>query len=140
MEHVDQALLPTVLRQLRAALRPAGKLFVQIQPLYYSSNGSHLMYKVPQRWGHLLDQDSRYTEKLRAACRDDVEFRDLNSMYRTLNRITVPHLCSLMEAAGLRLVRRYEAREDHPIPAPLSEIYTEATLRTHGVELLAEPA
>ena len=45
MEHVDQALLPSVLAKLRAALKPGGKLFIQIQPLYYSSNGSHLMSK-----------------------------------------------------------------------------------------------
>jgi SAM-dependent methyltransferase len=140
MEHVDQALLPAVLRQLRAALKPGGKLFIQIQPLYYSSDGGHLMYKVPERWGHLLNQDSRYAEKLRAACRDEAEFRALSSMYRTLNRVTAPHLFALVEAAGMRIVRRFVAREEHAIPAPLLEIYNEAVLRTHGVELLAEPA
>ena len=140
MEHVDQALLPAVLRQLREALKPGGKIFIQIEPLYYSSDGGHLMHKVPERWGHLLHQDSRYEEKLRAACRDGEEFRALTSMYRTLNRITAPHLFALVEGAGLRIVRRFTAREDYPIPEPLLEIYTEAALRTHGVELLAEAA
>jgi len=139
MEHVDQALLPEVLSKLRGALKPDGKIFIQIQPLYYSSNGGHLMYKIPQRWGHLLDQDSRYIEKLRATCRDESEFRALTSMYRTLNRLTAPHLFALVRAAGMRIVREFVAREEHPIPEPLLDIYTEAVLRTHGVELLAEP-
>ncbi len=139
MEHVDQPLLQSVLRQLRDALKPGGKLFIQIQPLYYSSDGGHLMHKVPQRWGHLLEQDNRYAAKVRAACRDEAEFAALNSMYRTLNRLTAPHLFALVRAAGMRIVREHVARADYPIPEPLLEIYNEAALRTHGVELLAEP-
>jgi SAM-dependent methyltransferase len=138
-EHVDQQLLPAVLRQLRDALKPGGKLFIQIQPLYYSSDGGHLMYKVPERWGHLLNQTNRYDEKISAACRDGAEYRALTGMFSTLNRITAPQLFTLVEAAGLRILRRFTSREDHPIPEPLLHSYTEAALRTDGVELLAEP-
>jgi SAM-dependent methyltransferase len=138
-EHVDQPLLPAVLRQLRDALKPGGKLFIQIQPLYYSSDGGHLMYKVPERWGHLLNQANRYDEKLSAACRDAAEYRALTSMFSTLNRITAPHLFALVGAAGLRILRRFTSREDYPIPEPLLHVYTEAALRTDGVEVLAEP-
>ena len=50
----------------------------------------------------------------------------------------MPHLFALVRAAGMRIVREFVAREDYPIPEPLLEIYHEAVLRTHGVELLAE--
>jgi len=61
-------------------------------------------------------------------------------MYRALNRLTVPQLFALVRAASMRIVREYPGRAEDPIPHVLLEIYNEAVLRTHGVELLGETA
>jgi SAM-dependent methyltransferase len=136
MEHVDQPMLPKVLRQLHDVLNPGRRMLVQIQPLYYSSDGGHLMFKIPEPWGHLIRQDSSYIGKLRAACGSDNEFRGLLAMYRTLNRVTAPGLMRLAREAGFSLLREYTTREEREPPRDLLEAYQEAALRTDQVVLL----
>ena len=82
-EHVDRDLFATVLQDLRRLLRPAGHLFIQISPLYYTSQGSHLGGLVSESWGHLTNQLDTYRRKLRDACPDDEIFSILWSTYTT---------------------------------------------------------
>ena len=136
MEHVDQPLLAKVLRQLHDVLKPGGRMLVQIEPLYYSAGGSHLMFKVAEPWGHLVQQDSSYIGRLRTACGSDNEFRALLAMYRTLNRLTAPGLMRLVRETGFSVLREYTTRDEREPPADLLEVYQEAALRTDQVVLL----
>lgn len=138
MEHVREDVVNTTLAMLRRALRPGGLLFVQIAPLYYSSEGSHLFHKVPERWGHLLHQHSEYMRLLAEASPDRSEFEGLVSTYETLNRITAPRLLDAIRAAGFEVLREYYTRDDHPIPPPVAEAYREEVLRTAQFVVLSQ--
>jgi len=135
-EHIDQRLLPGIITQLRESLKPNGKILVQIAPLYYSSEGSHLLPWTKERWSHLSLQDDIHTARLKAAAGDEATFRDLTQMYRTLNRITYQELAKLMRAAGLKIEREYFSREKFEIPAGLLDVYNEDALRTNCVVYL----
>ncbi len=139
-EHIEQRILPSVLAQLRLALRPGGLLFIQIAPLFYSSEGAHLNHLVPEPWGHLINQHSLYREKLRAACPDDASFNSHWATYTTLNRITAPALLKAVRAAGFNVLRDYTTREDLDIPTQLEGIFERDVLLTNQVVLLAQPA
>jgi SAM-dependent methyltransferase len=140
-EHIDQRLLPEIVSQLRQALKPGGKLFVQIAPLYYSSEGSHLLPWIPERWGHLSNQHDIYREKLQQAVNHEkVAFDSLWSMYSTLNRLTAEQLVRAVVSGGFSIIRQSCSREEHEIPQGLLDVYMEEALRTFQIVLLAEPA
>lgn len=136
-EHVEQKVLPEILETLRCALKLNGCLFIQIAPLFYSSDGSHLMYKVPEPWGHLSNQSSIYLEKLRAACANDDEFRALKSMYETLNRLTASQLVKLVNDAGFKIVREYRTERNDGIPAEIIDVYNRDILLNEQIVILA---
>ena len=116
-EHVDRDLLATVLQDLRRLLRPAGHLFIQISPLYYSSQGSHLGGLIPEPWAHLTNQLDTYRSKLRDVCPDDEIFSILWSTYATLNRLTAAELLELVTGCGFTILRQ-QTTSDGPAPLP----------------------
>jgi SAM-dependent methyltransferase len=136
LEHVDRRLLPEVLHMLREALTPDGLLFVQVAPLYYSAEGSHLFERIPEPWGHLLNQHDVYYAKLAHAVEDPDERRALWSTYRTLNKLTADELIQATRDAGLHLLRTYTTRDTYEVPPRLPEIFNEAVLCTNQVVLL----
>jgi SAM-dependent methyltransferase len=136
-EHVSQDIFDTILRKLHRRLKPGGLLFIQIAPLYYSSQGSHLMSRLPEPWGHLQMQHNLFIDKLFRACSDHAEFHLLHGTYQTLNRITAPALQAAVEATGFEILRVYTTTEDIMPPAELLQIYREDVLRTNQVALLA---
>lgn len=138
-EHIRQDLLPETVRMLRAALRPAGLLFIQIAPLFYSSEGSHYFPFVPERWGHLLNQHNVYREKLAKALGSGEALEAALSTLETLNRVTAPELVRLLRGGGFEVLREFRTREDHDIPRPLLDAYNEEALRTDQIALLAQP-
>jgi SAM-dependent methyltransferase len=137
-EHVDQTLLAITLEKLRGMLKPWGKLMIQIAPLYFSAEGSHMNRWLAEPWGHLVNQHSRYRAKLEG-CTDEATFKLLWSTYSTLNRITAPQLIAAVHAAGFTLAREYMTRDEREIPEVLKGVYTEEVLRTDQVVLLATP-
>lgn len=139
-EHVSQDIFDMTLRKLHRRLKPGGLLFIQIAPLYYSSQGSHMMSKLPEPWGHLRMQQNLFMDSLFRACPDKGEFHLLYGTYQTLNRITAPALQAAVEAAGFDIVRAYTTTEDITPPAYLLQVYREDVLRTNQVALLARKA
>jgi len=96
-EHIDPRVINSVVRQLHERLRPDGVVFVQIAPLYYSAEGSHLCDYVGEPWGHLLNPENVYYDKLVASTTADTGLLDsLWSTYTTLNRITASGLLRLL--------------------------------------------
>ena len=136
-EHVEQSMLSSVLNQLKARLKPNGLLFIQIAPLYYSAEGSHLFHKIPEPWGHLSNQDSVYYAKLCSSCESKYEIDTLWSCYQTLNRLTADGLIELLESSGLHIIRKYFTQESHYLPDNLSRVYKKEVLLTNQIVVLA---
>lgn len=135
-EHVDQRLLAATLESLRNALKPGGYLFVQIAPLYYSAEGSHLYEQLREPWAHLHSQLNLYRARLRRAVGNGDLFQRLWSTYQTLNRITAPELEAAITSAGFEIVRRYTTETGHEVPPSLLLIYREDVLKTEQIVLL----
>jgi SAM-dependent methyltransferase len=60
---------------VKQALRPTGLFLAQIAPLYYSSEGSHLLHRIPEPWGHLTTQLDVYYGRLCERCRTPASAR-----------------------------------------------------------------
>ena len=139
-EHVEQPKVHEVLCQLRDKLKPGGYLFVQIAPLYYSADGSHLFHRIPEPWAHLRLQDSVYFHRLCEACESREEVDALWSCYQWLNRMTMPALRQHLVDAGFQIEREYSNGTPHEVPADLLEIYQREVLETNQVVFLARVA
>jgi hypothetical protein len=141
-EHIDERVLPDVMNLLHRALKPTGVILVQIAPLYYSAEGSHLMQWVNEPWGHLLNQHNAYYDKLVAATRECSEelCTALWSTYRTLNRITVSELVNLLKGHGFEILKEYKTQDGIDPPERLKKIFDLSVLTTNQIVLLARRA
>jgi hypothetical protein len=145
-EHVERTILDSVVADFHAALAPAGLCFVQIDPLFYSPQGSHLGRFAARPWAHLCMDDAdlerfvmaaapgtvpadEITEQFRSMPFDEYK-RFIFRHYRELNRITADELLSLFARNGFELVWERRRRTDQPIPEELSGRYDEDLLRT----------
>jgi cyclopropane fatty-acyl-phospholipid synthase-like methyltransferase len=138
-EHVDQRLLLDSLVLIRNALRPGGLFLAQIAPLYFSAHGSHLTHKIAQPWGHLLTQDTVLRERLAAATPDADEFRALESVYGTLNRLTAPEFVEAIKAAGFKILRTYVTKDKEKPTPELLRVFNRDVLTTNQVVVLSQP-
>ena len=136
-EHVEQPLLLSIIKQLKGKLQRNGRLFIQIAPLYYSAEGSHLFHKIPIPWGHLSIQENIYLSKLMSACNSIQEFEVLRSCYQTLNRMTIEELIGVIEDSGLRILRKYTTSEAIEPPKQLLGAYKIDALKINQIVLLA---
>lgn len=138
-EHVEQRLFDSVLAQLHAKLKPDGYLFIQIAPLFFSAEGSHLFHRIPIPWGHLTIQESAYYGMLCDACGSREEIDHLWSCYQWLNRVTGVDLKRRLLASGFNIVREYMTQDPHVdcLPASLLDIYRQDVLLTNQIVLLA---
>ncbi len=139
-EHVEQPRVDEVLAMLRGKLKPGGRLFVQIAPLYYSADGSHLYHRIPEPWAHLRDQESVYYSKLCRACDSPEEVAALWSCYQWLNKMTSARLREHLEAAGFVIEREFFAGFPADVPAELLGVYQREVLETNQLVYLARVA
>lgn len=153
-EHVSQKMLAAAFASIKAVLKRDGMFFLQISPLYYSANGSHMGPWVPEPWAHLsMQQDAFYrcllaAEPTAAAVRSEwsvyispdadkeTERAKLWDIYYTLNKITAPQLCRLARGAGFEIVRDYRTKCDATVPQHMAEIYDQGILTTEQIVLL----
>jgi SAM-dependent methyltransferase len=157
-EHVSQEYLERAFASLKAALRPEGAILLQISPLYYSRDGSHLTEWIPVPWGHLSMQNNDYFNRLMSAeetpervrqdwtvyisldADRDEERRLAWELYDTLNKATALQLSQIANKCGLKIVRDYRTKNDDPIPENLLHIYSEDVLRTEQIVWLLQHA
>jgi len=148
-EHVDRPLLDTVVADLRAALRPGGLCFVQIDPLYYSPSGSHLGRFAVQPWAHLLRDDAALRALVMSAKVEDVPPDEITEQFRSrtfaeyqefifqhyleLNRITADELVALHTRNGFVLEHEIRHRTQLEVPSELLGKYAQEDLVTHEV-------
>ncbi|KVD26042.1 SAM-dependent methyltransferase [Burkholderia ubonensis] len=153
-EHVAQDMLDRAMGSIFDALNPGGHFFLQISPLYYSPNGSHMMPWVTDPWAHLSMQADVFRQRLFEAPPTSEKVRNewavyipmeantaaerdaLWETYETLNRVTAPQLCRLALASGFEIVRDYRTKVDTEIPQHLADAYNRETLLTEQVVLL----
>jgi len=135
-EHIPHPMIPGILKMLLGALKPHGVLFIQVAPLYYSAEGSHMTAWVKEPWCHLLHQHDIFYEKLEQHTKDREEAKSLWNTYRTLNRVTAQQLASFVTAAGFETLRDYRTQDEYAVPAELLSIYTKEVLVTNQIVLL----
>lgn len=135
-EHVDQLIFDNVVSQLKGKLKKNGLLFIQIAPLFYSAEGSHLFHRIAEPWGHLSMQENLYYSRLCMAAQSKEEVDALWSCYQTLNRITAPELLERLQQAGLKILREQTFPGSRRPPRKLLGIYQKDVLETEQVVVL----
>jgi SAM-dependent methyltransferase len=135
-EHVEQPFIQPILEALRSMLKPSGLLFLQIAPLYYSAEGSHLKPWIPEPWAHLRYQHSVYKKMLEAGCPDEAERKTLWSVFTTLNKVTADQLVDLSNRAGFEVLRDYRTQDEITVPSDLPSIFKIDVLSNNQVVLL----
>lgn len=134
-EHVERSILDRVVADFHSALAPGGLCFVQIDPLYYSPQGSHLGRFATAPWAHLRMSEAALQEFVLAAAPGTVpadeiteQFRSMSfdeykrfifRHYQELNRITADELVALFKRNGFELLWQKRRRTEEPIPAEL---------------------
>jgi cyclopropane fatty-acyl-phospholipid synthase-like methyltransferase len=140
-EHVNNRLYPSVLAELVSKMKPGGLFFVQISPLYFSPEGSHLWAIGYDRWEHLTNQTSDVYEDIFTHSQISSEAKEaLWSMFRTLNRVTASQLLNRLADAGLVLIREQRDCINLEPTKDLLSIYSrEVLLNYQVVALLRKP-
>jgi len=145
-EHVERPLLDAVVADFHSVLAPGGLCFVQIDPLFYSPQGSHLGRFATAPWAHLRMSESALQQFVLAAAPETVppdeiteQFRSMSfddykrfifRHYQELNRITADELVALFTRNGFELLWQNRRRTEEAIPADLHGQYDEELLRT----------
>src|SRR5574340_431946 len=133
-EHIERPYLNRVIADLFRLLRPGGLFFVQIEPLYYSPNGSHLGRFVKEPWAHLLWEEV-VLKKAVLDCAGDIpasekefnffarSFEDYKAFiyeeFLKLNKLTAGELVGLFQDHGFRKIREERFKVALPAPANL---------------------
>lgn len=145
-EHVERKILDQVVAGFHSVLAPGGYCFVQIDPLFFSPQGSHLGRFAAQPWAHLLMADDALERFVMAAAPETVPADEITEQfrsmpfdeykrfifrhYRELNRITADELVALFARNGFGLVWEKRRRTTESIPDQLAGCYDADLLRT----------
>lgn len=150
-EHIRQDFLDDVVSDIRDILPAGGYVLLQVAPLFYSANGSHLNYLLSEPWAHLLYQHDRLEEMVFNARRpgevgqivtphDDESFRQFKKgtwdCYLTLNRITGDEILELFQRHGFETIKEYRTDCEAEPPEKLKRIYSENVLRNEQIVIL----
>jgi len=155
-EHVDRNILDRVVEDFHTVLKPGGYCFLQVDPLYYSPQGSHLGRFATAPWAHLqmaADELERFvmaaeegtvpadeiTEQFRSRSFDEYK-RFIFRHYRELNRVTADELVALFQRNGFALLWEKRRRTTEPIPDGLLDLQEEDVLRTCEIVALFQSA
>lgn len=150
-EHVAE--VGPVLSDLYRITQPGGKLFIQVEPLFYGPFGSHLGRLIPEPWAHLRGSEMEFLERAWAAedrvpeGEKDVLYRTnefqqvkkyLLGEYGTLNRISAPALIEAVVQAGYTVEASTRIEVAHLEPHPvLAARYGNELLKTTEVLIQA---
>ncbi|MTH99980.1 cyclopropane-fatty-acyl-phospholipid synthase family protein [Roseibium sp. RKSG952] len=135
-EHVNNRIYPSILEDLYNRLKPGGHFFVQISPLYFAPEGSHLWAIGYNRWEHLISQTSDVHDDVNNSDLSDQHKKLLLAMFDTLNRITADDLLTRFKAAGFELIREQRDQVDFEPPEELVRAYQRDALKTFQIVAL----
>jgi cyclopropane fatty-acyl-phospholipid synthase-like methyltransferase len=137
IEHVSRETLQTTLTAIHTSLRQGGVAFIQISPLYFSPEGSHLRAIGYQAWDHLTRQTSEVLNDICAfAGADEARADKMSAMYLTLNRLTAAELVDRVSRAGFRIDREQRDKTALAPPDALVQAYSLDALTTEQIVLL----
>ncbi|MFC1929976.1 class I SAM-dependent methyltransferase [Chloroflexota bacterium] len=123
-EHINRRLIKQVITSLRESIKETGLLFIQIAPLYYSSDGGHLGFLGMPPWGHLLDQEDNIQSIIFSNGTRPLEYlQSVWSCYQSLNKITADELIQCVSECGFKLLREYRTRDEHTPPERLLSVF-----------------
>ena len=145
-EHVERSILDRVVADFHCVLAPGGYCFLQVDPLFYSPQGSHLGRFATAPWAHLRMTEAELQRFVMAAAPGTVpadeiteQFRSMSfdeykqfifRHYQELNRVSADELIALFTRNGFTLVWEKRRRTVEPIPADLLARHDEDLLRT----------
>lgn len=132
-EHVDRPV--EMFREIRRILKPDGKLFLQIWPLYYSEHGGHLWLTYRESFSHLLRSDEEIERTTHLEPATDPT-RPGDDEYRSLNRLTIDDLQRALLAGGLLITKLQLQSETIHIPEEVA-LRPLSGLGISGVKLIA---
>jgi hypothetical protein len=155
-EHVERELLDPIVADLHSALEPGGYCFLQVDPLFFSPQGSHLGRFAIAPWAHLRLSEQELERQVLSAAPETVppdeiteQFRSMSfdeykrfifQHYLDLNRITADELVDLFVRNGFSIVWQRRRRTDESIPVDLAKRYDEELLRTCEIVALFRSA
>lgn len=93
-----------VLREMRAALRPGGRLLVSFGPPWYAPSGSHMHFFTAVPWVNLLFSEETVM-RVRSRYRSDGATR-YEEVESGLNRMSVGRFERLLERCGMEVAHR----------------------------------
>lgn len=150
-EHIEWPYMDAILQNLHQVLADDGVFFLQINPLYYAPQGSHLgRFQLPA-WAHLLMTPQQLEDAVGAFSgqipKDELEEnffkRDFDSYkdfvldeYRKLNRLTTSQLVEALQRHGFEVVREAYGKVEQVPPPELLAQYSLHDLQTEEVRLL----
>ncbi|MEQ7155394.1 class I SAM-dependent methyltransferase [Brevundimonas aurifodinae] len=135
-EHVQRNQFDAVVAGLKTRLKPGGLLFMQVSPLFFSPEGSHLWALGYTDWQHLTRELSEVREDLEASSLNERQ-RELHwKLFLRLNRFTALDFDARLHAPGFTALRRQVDRVDREPPAELLTAYTREALTTEQIVLL----
>jgi len=135
-EHVHNRIYDDVLSDLYYRLKPGGLFFMQISPLYFAPEGSHLWAIGYYQWEHLIHQYSDVRADLQRSDLDDSTKAGLTNMFDTLNRVTADDVIARFTAVGFELIRQKRDHVDHEPPEALLRAYSRDALITYQIAAL----
>jgi cyclopropane fatty-acyl-phospholipid synthase-like methyltransferase len=137
-EHIQRNRFDAVMARLRTRLKPGGLLFMQVSPLFFSPEGSHLWALGYTEWQHLTRELSEVREDLDASSLNERQ-RELHwKLFLRLNRFTAPDFERRLTEAGYSMLRRQVDRTEREPPAELLTAYGREALQTEQIVLLLQ--
>lgn len=138
-EHINQEIFDDVVRGIREKMRPGGYFFMQVAPLFFSAEGSHLWEAGLTKWEHLSYQLDTLRSTVLAAPNLAADHRQrLWGMYERLNRLTADQMERRFQACGFRLMRAQRDAIAYQPPADLLDVYRLDVLTTYQIVLLLQ--
>lgn len=135
-EHIQRNQFDAVMARLKTRLKSGGLLFMQVSPLFFSPEGSHLWALGYTDWQHLTRELSEVREDLDASALNERQ-RELHwKLFLRLNRFTAPDFEGRLTAAGFTVLRRQIDRVDREPPVELLNAYDREALTTEQIVLL----
>lgn len=150
-EHIEWPYMAGILQNLHQVLADDGVFFLQINPLYYAPQGSHLgRFQLPA-WAHLTMAPEQLEQAVADFAgqipsdeleenffkRDFASYKDfVLDEYRKLNRLTTAQLVDALHQHGFEVVREVYGKVDQMPPPELLAQHSLHDLQTEEVRLL----
>jgi hypothetical protein len=137
-EHVSKKFFLEAILSVKKSLKIGGYFFVQVNPLFFSPSGHHFRKGVIGPWQHLIESEKELKKQVfahKGYKSHDAAQAEWN-VYKTLNKITLGELKTVMNFSGFELVNETFSRASESPSINLCEKFGLDTLQITGIELV----